>query len=86
MVYMDLISRYCHDILPDSSALKFDAPLTMQDFPEITLKISYANTIGDMTHKKVRIGFEPLNFDKAENGEGHCMLRVRNIGEEILEI
>ena len=65
-------------------AISFASSLTIQDFPKLYLTISYKDIQGAEIKKKVKIGFEPIVYNKETNGEGNCSLRVRNLGEEIV--
>ena len=82
--YLSLLSMYCYEKLPLSSEIKYNKPLTMQDFPKLYLTISYRGIQGEEIKKKVEIGFEPVIYEKELSGEGNCTLRVRNLNEEIL--
>lgn len=83
--YSVLLTAYCYEKLSPSSEIEYSAPLTMQDFPELHLIISYKDIQGSETKKKVEIGFEPIVYNKEISGEGNCELRVRNLAEEIIE-
>ena len=83
-VYMDLMTAYCYTKLLSSSEIEYNKPLTMQDFPKLYLSISYKDLQGKETRKRVKIGFEPVTYDKPVRGDGFCSLRIRNLGEEIL--
>lgn len=56
----------------------------MEDFPKLSLTISYRDIQGLEVKKKVQIGFELIMYNKEISGEGNCSLRVRNIAEEII--
>lgn len=56
----------------------------MEDFPKLSLTISYKDIQGLGVKKRVEIGFEVITYNKEISGEGNCSLRVRNIAEEII--
>ncbi len=82
--YLELLTAYCYEILSPSSEIEYNRPLTMEDFPKLSLTISYKNIQGLEIKKKVEIGFEVIMYNKEISGEGNCSLRVRNIAEEII--
>lgn len=82
--YLELLTAYCYENLSPSSEIKYSQPLTMRDFPELYLTISYKDIQGLETKKRVKIGFEPIMYNKEINGEGNCSLRVRNLDEKII--
>ena len=82
--YLELLTAYCYEILSPSSEIEYNRPLTMEDFPKLSLSISYKNIQGLEIKKKVEIGFEVIMYNKEISGEGNCSLRVRNIAEEII--
>lgn len=84
-VYLQLLTSYCYEVLSPSAEIKYNEPLTMQDFPKLHLTISYKDIQGSEIKKKVEIGFEPIVYKKEINGEGNCILRVRNLAEEIIK-
>nr|WP_294494743.1 hypothetical protein [uncultured Mediterraneibacter sp.] len=83
-VYLELLTAYCYEKLPPSSEIEYTQPLTMHDFPKLSLTISYKDIQGLETQKKVEIGLEPTAYNKEDTGEGNCSWRVRNLGEEII--
>lgn len=83
--YLSLLTAYCYEKLPLSSEIEYGTPLTLQDFPKLYLLISYENIQGLEMKKKVEMGFEPIIYEKEENGQGNCMLRIRNLREEIIK-
>ena len=82
--YLGLLTEYCYEILSPSSEIEYNRPLTMEDFPKLSLTVSYKNIQGLEIKKKVEIGFEVIMYNKEISGEGNCSLRVRNIAEEII--
>lgn len=83
-VFMELLTAYCYEKLPPSSEIEYNELLTIQDFPKIFLTVSYQDIQGLETKKKIEIGFEPVSYEKNDNGEGKVYLRVRNLGERIV--
>lgn len=82
--YLELLTAYCYEILSPSSEIEYNRPLTMEDFPKLSLTISYKDIQGLGVKKRVEIGFEVITYNKEISGEGNCSLRVRNIAEEII--
>lgn len=84
--YLDLLTLYCYEQLPLSSEIEYSKSLKIDDFPKLYINISYKNIQGIETKKKVKLGFEPIIYNKEENGEGNCNLRIRNLSEEIIDM
>lgn len=82
--YMELLTAYCYEELSPASEIEYNQSLTIQDFPKLYLIISYKDIQGAEIKKKVKIGFELIGYNKETNGEGNCGLRVRNLGEEMV--
>lgn len=83
-VYLELLTVHCYENMSPSSEIEYGKSMTIKDFPELYLTISYQDIQGSIIKKQVKIGFEPVVYNKEVSGEGSCTLRVRNLGENIL--
>ena len=84
-IYLELLSGYCYEKLPLSEDIEYNNPLTMQDFPQIILSISYKDIQGQEIKKNIESGFDPIIYEKNIEGNGNCHLRIRSLNEYLVE-
>ena len=77
-IYLELLSGYCYEKLPLSEDIEYNNPLTMQDFPQIILSISYKDIQGQEIKKNIEIGFDPIIYEKNIEGALRKLDKVVN--------